>query len=154
MENKKDILAKLDQSSYRDDTWKEHVSWREENSDWLKKSSRIAVKILRILRAKKMTQKDLAIALQVSPQMVSKLLSGEVNLELKTICKIEGILDTEIVTIAIKPPKVRAYHMEKAYVGRIIKLTHFVAVTCSEDYELYPAADRPTINNRIELVAQ
>jgi hypothetical protein len=79
--------------------WLAKAKWREENQDWLDISFAIAVKILAAFRANKKTgtfpksQKELAEAMDCSPQYVNKLLKGTENLQLETITKIGSILN-------------------------------------------------------------
>lgn len=73
--------------------------FREENRDWLLKSSLIALEVHRYLRLNRMSQSQLAEKLEISSAMVSKLLSGKENLSLKTICRIEDVLQIELVNI-------------------------------------------------------
>jgi len=75
------------------------MEYRRENRDWLLKSARIAVELHRLLRLKGMTQKQLAVLLDVSPTQVSKILKGTENLGLKTICKIEKVIGAELVSV-------------------------------------------------------
>lgn len=72
--------------------WLENAQWRENNAGWLDKSAKIAFKILRELRAKKISQKDFAIQLGLSPQYINKVVKGQENLTLETISKIEEVL--------------------------------------------------------------
>ena len=67
---------------------REMATFRDENRDWLLKSSLIALEIHRYLRLNGMTQSQLAVKLGISPAMVTKLLSGKENLSLKTICAV------------------------------------------------------------------
>lgn len=73
--------------------------FREENRDWLLKSALIALEVHRYLRLNRMSQSQLAEKLEISSAMVSKLLSGKENLSLKTICRIEDVLQIELVNI-------------------------------------------------------
>jgi len=79
--------------------WMEKAEFRMQNKDWLKKSAKIAFRILRELRLKKMTQKELALLLDVSPQYVNKIVKGRENLQLDTISKIEGILGITLIEV-------------------------------------------------------
>jgi len=92
----KEYISKAEGSASE---WKKTVAFRQENKSWLKKSAKIAIKINRSLRAQKMTQKDLADLLKVSPQMVNKILKGSENLTLETIVKIEDKLNIELISI-------------------------------------------------------
>lgn len=69
----------------------------KKNKEWLDKSAKIAIKILVTLKAKKWTQKDLALKLKVSPQQINKIVKGKENLTLETICKLESALDITFV---------------------------------------------------------
>jgi transcriptional regulator with XRE-family HTH domain len=85
--------------------WLAKAKWREENQDWLDISFAIAVKILAAFRANKKTgtfpksQKELAEAMDCSPQYVNKLLKGTENLQLETITKIGGILNIKLIEV-------------------------------------------------------
>jgi transcriptional regulator with XRE-family HTH domain len=79
--------------------WKEKVRFRNQNKAWLKKSSAIALKILAALDAPGWSQARLARELDVSPQMVSKLVKGHENFTLETLSKIEAVLGVELITI-------------------------------------------------------
>ncbi len=77
--------------------WLEKAEWSEANEAWLNKSADIALKVLRALREKGMTQKDLAEKLDVSPQQVSKIVKGKENLTLETISRLEDVLGTKLI---------------------------------------------------------
>jgi len=88
-------------SSNRPSGWEEKAEWRQANRAWLGKSAEIALKILRELRAKSVTQKELADKINVSAQYVNKLLKGQENLSLETICKLEVALGITLITIPV-----------------------------------------------------
>lgn len=75
------------------------MNYRIENADWLRMSATIALKIRKILREQKISQTEFAYRLEVSPAQVSKLLSGKVNFEIKTISKLQSILGEKIIDI-------------------------------------------------------
>jgi transcriptional regulator with XRE-family HTH domain len=79
--------------------WMEQVEYYEENKEWLDKSALIALKILRTLRAQKMSQKTLAVTIGVTPQQINKVVKGNENLTLATICKIENALNIELIQV-------------------------------------------------------
>lgn len=88
-----DIKNKIDKIVSKDtSSWVENAEWHSQNEGWLKKSAKIALKILKTLKYKSMTQKDLALELGVSPQQISKIVKGKENLTLETIDKLEKIL--------------------------------------------------------------
>ena len=84
--------------------WLEKAKWRQENQDWLDISFAIAVKIMAVLRVNKKTeafpknQKELAQALDCSPQYVNKLLKGAEKLNIETISKIQKALKIKIIS--------------------------------------------------------
>lgn len=85
--------------------WLEKAKWRKENEKWLDISFKIAVKVLLALKANKSAerypknQKELAEALNCSPQYVSKLLQGEEKLGIDTITKVGEILDIILIEV-------------------------------------------------------
>lgn len=79
--------------------WKEKVEQNRKDRAWLKKSAQIAIKINQILSSLKMTQRELATKLDVSPQQVSKIVKGKENLTLETITKLEAALGINIISI-------------------------------------------------------
>ena len=96
----------LDLVSKKDSGWLAKAKWREDNEDWLDISFSIAVKILSALSANKKSdstlpknQKELAEAMGCSAQYVNKLLRGEENLQIETICKIQRILDVKLIEV-------------------------------------------------------
>lgn len=81
------------------------MNYRIENVDWLRMSAAIALKIRKILRVRNISQVEFASKMEVSPAQISKLLSGKVNFELKTIAKIQAVLGEPIIDIdlSLKP---------------------------------------------------
>jgi transcriptional regulator with XRE-family HTH domain len=96
---KQQILAELNKITQKSPTWLEEAQDRVENQDWLEISQRIALKILRTLRAQNKTQLELARALSVSPQQVSKWVKGKENFTVETISKIEAALGCRLVQV-------------------------------------------------------
>lgn len=93
------VLEKLKNQSIKDETWIKEAEWREKNEAWLDLSFAIAVKILRTLRDRNMTQKDLAETLGLTPQYVNKIVKGSENLTLETITKIENALGIQLIQV-------------------------------------------------------
>lgn len=83
--------------------WLDKAKYHQENQDWLDISFAIAVKILSTLRANKKkdvapkNQKELAFALNCTPQYISKLLKGTEKLNIETISKIQKALNLKII---------------------------------------------------------
>ena len=82
--------------------WREQARWRKENRAWLRKSGRIAVAVLAAIDAiPGMSQKVLAEKMGVSPQYISKLVKGNENFSLQTICKLETALGVSLIEISL-----------------------------------------------------
>jgi transcriptional regulator with XRE-family HTH domain len=95
----------LDLVSQKDSGWLEKAKWRQENEDWLDISFNIAIKVASTLSANKKTgtfpksQVELAEAMGCSAQYVNKLLRGQENLQIETICKVERILKIKLIEV-------------------------------------------------------
>ena len=87
-------------------SWKEKVAFRKENKAWLKKSTRISLRILDALEDKGWNQTDLAKALDVTRQQVSKLVKGGNDFKLSTITKLEEVLGIQLLAILADNEKV------------------------------------------------
>lgn len=79
--------------------WMSQADYYEVNKDWLDKSALIAIKILSTLRSQSITQKALAENIRVSPQYINKVVKGQENLSLETICKIEKSLGISLISV-------------------------------------------------------
>jgi len=66
---------------------------------YVDKTMDIVERIMQLLKAKNWSQKDLAEALNKQPSEISKWLSASHNFTLKTLTKIEAVLDAEIIAI-------------------------------------------------------
>ncbi len=64
---------------------------------WLKYSRKIAVKVAMAMKQQSLSRQDVADRMGCSPQYVSRLLKGEENLSLETICKLEDALNISIL---------------------------------------------------------
>ena len=78
----------------------EEAAWRKENAGWLRWSRKLAVTLIGYMQDNGLKRVDLATKLGVSPQYVSKLLSGTENLSFKSIANIEDKLGITCFTIA------------------------------------------------------
>lgn len=70
----------------------EEAAWRKENASWLRWSRQLAVILIGYMQDNGLKRADLAARLGVSPQYVSKLLSGTENLSFKNVANIEDKL--------------------------------------------------------------
>lgn len=75
----------------------EEIRFRKENEAWLDESAKIAILVLSELRKKNLTQADLALEMGVSAQYISKIVKGQENLTLDTICKLQNALGVKII---------------------------------------------------------
>ncbi len=104
--SRQEILNQLQEVvSKEPSTWFKEAEFRADNKDWIHKSQAVAVKILRALRDKKMSQKNLATLLNVSPQQVNKWVKGKVNFTFETISKLERALGISIIEIPLANPQ-------------------------------------------------
>ena len=99
MTNKLDIFLSL--VSDKTSGWLEKAQYDKQNQDWLDFSAEIAIKVLRTLRVKSLSQKDLAALMNVSPQYINKIVKGNENLSIETIYKLQNALD--IILIPVEP---------------------------------------------------
>lgn len=73
-----------------------------ENQNWLLLSVKLAMKIRSLMDAEGICQSELARRMGVSPAQVTKILSGQENLGLKTIAKVEMALGKSLFHVEIK----------------------------------------------------
>lgn len=98
--NKDEILDKLQKVvSTEPSKWHEDAEFRFQNKKWLKRSQCVALNILRTLRVKGLSQKDLAEKLGVSPQLVNKWVKGKENFTFETVAKLEEALNIELMSV-------------------------------------------------------
>lgn len=69
--------------------FQEQARKRRENASWLQWSRQVALALIDYMQSNKLKRADLATRLEVSPQYVSKLLSGRENLSFKSIANID-----------------------------------------------------------------
>ena len=79
--------------------WLERAEWFEENQSWLDRSADIAIRVLMILDARNISQKELAERIGVSPQQINKIVKGSENLTLETISKLEAALGVPLIEV-------------------------------------------------------
>ena len=110
---------KLNSISSFDPTWEKDAIYRLKNSDWLLKSAKVALIVLRTLKNKSLSQKDLAILMGVKPQQINKIVKGRENLTFETICKLEKALDIPIIDI--KEPFIKKYTSKTEFTPTVFK---------------------------------
>ncbi len=77
----------------------ERAGWRRENSTWLAWSRGVALSLIRYMEDENINRNALAERLGVSPQYVSKVLSGKVNFSFKSIAEIEQKLNLHLLEV-------------------------------------------------------
>ena len=80
-------------------TWRENeeATRRAKAEGWLPYSRKIAIRTAMAMKRQNITRSDVASRMGCSPQYVSRLLKGEENLSLETICKLENALNVPIL---------------------------------------------------------
>lgn len=92
--NKEKFLALV--SKEKTDTLEKN-SERIKNRAMLRESQKIAIKVLKKLEETGWSQKDLANAMNVSPQQVNKIVKGQENLTLETQIRLQNILGIPVL---------------------------------------------------------
>lgn len=82
-----------------DSKWKERIEYRRANKGWLRKSGRVALRVLAVLDEKGWSQAELARQLNVTPQQVTKYLKGQSDFKFSTIDKLEKVLGIQLQAI-------------------------------------------------------
>lgn len=75
--------------SVKPSTFTDDAAWRKENEVWLKWSRKIAMTIVNYMQENGLSRTDIAEKMGVSPQYVSRILSGNTNFSFKSIAEIE-----------------------------------------------------------------
>ena len=94
------VLEKLKRhQSETPSKWREEAEFRRANKSWIRRSQKIAIKILSKMRESGISQTELAHKMGCSQQYVSKILKGQENLSLETISKIEDSLGLSLIIV-------------------------------------------------------
>jgi DNA-binding XRE family transcriptional regulator len=94
MTNKEKFLQLV---SDEDNNTLKEIKERIKNRAMLRESQQIAIKVLMKLDELGWTQKVLAQKMEVSPQQITKIVSGKENLTIETQIKLQNILDIPIL---------------------------------------------------------
>lgn len=94
MTNKEKFLALV--SAENDSTLEKNIE-RVKNRAMLRESQLIAMKVLMKLDELGWSQKELAKRMDVSPQQITKIVSGKENLTIETQIKLQTILDIPLL---------------------------------------------------------
>jgi transcriptional regulator with XRE-family HTH domain len=79
----------------------EKAQWRKDNAGWLRWSRQVALSLIDYMQTHDLKRAELAERLGVSPQYVSKLLSGTENLSFKSVANIEEKLGINCLETAM-----------------------------------------------------
>lgn len=94
MTNKEKFLQLV---SDEDNNTLKEIKQRIKNRAMLSESQQIAIKVLMKLDELGWSQKDLAEKMGVSPQQITKIVSGKENLTIETQIKLQNILDIPVL---------------------------------------------------------
>ena len=118
---------------------------RIRNRAMLRESQQIALKVLLRLDVLGWSQRDLARELQVSPQQVSKIVSGKENLTLETQIKLQTLLEVPILATFYEQKIDRIEEMIVSFEKRMDKIETQTAVI-SNRYQSQSAVYHETFN--------
>lgn len=76
-----------------------NAKWKKENKAWLEWSRNIALSLVKYMETNGLNRNGLAERLDVSPQYVSKILSGKVNFSFKSIAELEQKLGIKLLDV-------------------------------------------------------
>ncbi len=79
--------------------FEENAKWRKENEAWLEWSRNIALSLVEYMESNGLNRNGLAERLGVSPQYISKILSGKVNFSFKSIAELEQKLNLKLLDV-------------------------------------------------------
>lgn len=79
--------------------FEENAKWRNENRVWLEWSRSVALSLVEYMESNELNRNGLAERLGVSPQYISKILSGKVNFSFKSIAELEQKLDIKLLDV-------------------------------------------------------
>ena len=79
--------------------FEENAKWRKENEAWLEWSRNIALSLVEYMESNGLNRNGLAERLGVSPQYISKILSGKVNFSFKIIAELEQKLNIKLLDV-------------------------------------------------------
>lgn len=79
--------------------FEENAKWRKENKVWLEWSRSVALSLIEYMESNELNRNGLAERLGVSPQYISKILSGKVNFSFKSIAELEQKLGIKLLDV-------------------------------------------------------
>lgn len=147
MTNKEKFLALV---SEEDSGTLERNRERIRNRAMLRESQQIALKVLFKLDDLGWTQKDLAEKMEVSPQQISKIVSGKENLTIETQIKLQNILDIPVLASYYEKKAEKLEEMILSFEERIDKIATQVAFI-SNSYQSNSANFQKTYDYQLSI---
>jgi len=90
--------------------WHEKANERIANKVWQDKAFDIALRVIRYIRANKISQVRLAEDMGMKAQSLNRILQGRENLTLETICRMEAALGIRLIEVVYS--NTEAYEVE------------------------------------------
>ncbi|MCB0605076.1 MAG: helix-turn-helix transcriptional regulator [Ignavibacteriae bacterium] len=147
MTNKEKFLALV---SEEDSGTLERNRERIRKRAMLRESQQIALKVLIKLDNLGWSQKDLAKEMGVSPQQITKIVSGKENLTIETQIKIQNILDIPVLASYYEKKAEKLEEMIVSFEERIDKIVA-QALFVSNRYESTSASYQQTYNYPLSI---
>jgi transcriptional regulator with XRE-family HTH domain len=126
------------------------VKKRIKNRAMLRESQQIALKVLIKLDDLGWSQKDLAKEMGVSPQQITKIVSGKENLTIETQIKLQNILDIPVLASYYEKKAEKLEEMIVSFEERIDKIVA-QALFVSNRYESTSASYQQTYNYPLSI---
>lgn len=126
------------------------VNKRIKNRAMLRESQQIALKVLLKLDELGWSQKDLAKAMDVTPQHISKIVSGKENLTIETQIKLQNILDIPVLASYYEKKAEKLEEMILTFEEQIDKIVAQEAFV-SNGYEKSYASYQQTYNYPLSI---
>ncbi len=123
-----------------DTSWIDDLNDFNNNSNWLDISFEISLSVLSKLSENKKNkigiynQKMLASALGCSAQYVNKLLKGNENLTLDTICNLQNVLKIKLIEV-VKYESISSYSYSELLTQSNLQKIDNVTISDSSDYD-------------------
>lgn len=71
-----------------------------EAHEWTRLSQLVAIAVLHLLKSKGMTKAELAEMTGILPSQMTRIVKGQENMTLKTICRLQDALGVELIEVA------------------------------------------------------
>lgn len=99
--------------------FQENAEWRRVNREWFRWSRDVALLLVDYMETSGINRNGLAERLGVTPQDVSKMLSGKVNFSFKSIAEIESRLSIKLLSI-MEPSRITAKQQGKNNTDKVV----------------------------------